>query len=90
MKIQMASLTPALLLLFSSSALLKNDTDFKTEQIQMSCLIYEDLSFYDLRALQSESTDYSVTKNGNTYYFNLCAYTFSSCVESHQVFAYMK
>jgi hypothetical protein len=39
-------------------------------------MLFDSLSYYDLRALKGESTDYAVKDDTNdkvTYYFNLCA-----------------
>lgn len=49
----------------------------QSELLSLSCLVYDDLSFYDLRNLNSPDKDYSYTnptgsKSSSTYYFNLC------------------
>ena len=54
----------------------------------MLCLIYGGLSFYDMRALSSSSSDYSIASGNNTYYFNLCGYTVSEC-NGDSVYAYL-
>ena len=73
------------MLLVSISA--ANASSFTTSQNSLNCLIYQDLSFYDLRALAS-TTDYSISDGTNTYYFNLCSYTQDQCNSSQSVYAY--
>ena len=47
--------------------------------VSISCLIYDDLSLYDLRPLQSQSKDNMFEKGNEQYYFNLCGQTIESC-----------
>ena len=59
-------------------------------------MLFDSLSYYDLRSLKGESTDYAVKDDLNekvTYYFNLCAQTVGSCAganETDEIFAYRK
>jgi hypothetical protein len=57
----------------------------------MACLVYEDLSLFDLRSLLSASSDYSYTDDDTsiTYSFNLCGYALSSCDTANPSFSYM-
>ena len=55
-------------------------TDPKKD-VSISCLIYDDLSFYDLRTLQNH-IDYTFNDTriaDDKYYFNLCAQTIVDC-----------
>ncbi|CDW74601.1 UNKNOWN [Stylonychia lemnae] len=54
-----------------------------SELLKLSCLVYDDLSFYDLRGLESEQSDYSFISSNSkhNYYFNLCAFTNKACGE---------
>lgn len=55
--------------------------------LKLSCLVYDDLSFYDLRGLRSDS-GYSVApSNGvsHNYTFNLCSFIAQPC-NGHKVF----
>lgn len=42
--------------------------------MSISCLVYESLTFYDLRPIQSTGADYKVENDAKTetYSFNLC------------------
>ena len=62
-----------------------------TNDLSFSCLVYDDLSFYDLRPLQNKLSDYSVKDplTHHNYTFNLCSYTHSSCSPQRpSIFAY--
>ena len=48
-----------LLLLYSLSLTLGQSAP-KTQDLSFSCLLYDDLSFYDFRALQNKAGDYMV------------------------------
>jgi len=53
----------------------------ESELLKLSCLVYDDLSFYDLRGLRSDS-GYTVTPNngvGHNYTFNLCSFISEPC-----------
>ena len=56
----------------------------------LSCLTFQDLSFYDMRALANPTNDYQVqcpiTKT--MYTFNLCQFTLSTCPGQPNTFAY--
>ena len=57
-----------------SMAQQKSSTTAKRD-VSLSCLVFQDLSFYDIRPIQSKTNDYSVqsaTNENETYYFNLC------------------
>ena len=45
-----------------------------TRDMSISCLVYESLTFYDLRPIQSTGLDYQVQNDAKTetYSFNLC------------------
>ena len=45
-----------------------------TRDLSISCLVYESLTFYDLRPIQSTGADYQVQNDAKTetYSFNLC------------------
>ena len=58
--------------------------------VSISCLIYDNLSLYDLRQIQSQATDYSVKKGDETFYFNLCGQTIGGCAANSEIFAYKK
>ena len=61
--------------------------------LSLSCLAFEDLSFFDVRPLQSKINDYQVkTADGSeTYYFNLCGQTNKNCSSStNGVFAFKR
>lgn len=52
------------------------------KDVSVSCMLFDQLSYYDLRTLKGETTDYAVRDDLNekvTYYFNLCAQTVGSC-----------
>ena len=51
----------------------------QSKDVSILCLIYDDLSLYDLRPIQSTAKDYSVSKANEKYYFNLCGQTIDSC-----------
>ena len=62
----------------------------------MLCLIYYDLSLYDLRSLELTDSNYETTDDdSNTYVFNMCSYVVStddydqSCDGTSDVYAYM-
>lgn len=63
-----------------------------TRDLSISCLVYEGLSFYDLRKIQATGLDYSVQNadKNETYYFNLCGQTNNKCSTdaSSGMFAY--
>eukprot|EP00347_Sterkiella_histriomuscorum_P009292 403341764 len=63
------------------------------ELLRLSCLVYDDMSFYDLRGLQNDKSDYKyeVAKaNGETHFynFNMCQYTNGYCTGNRKVFGY--
>lgn len=66
------------------------------KDVSVSCMLFDSLSYYDLRSLKGESTDYAVKDDLNdkvTYYFNLCAQTVGSCAgpnQTDEIFAYRK
>ena len=58
---------------------------------ELSCLIYDDLSFYDLRPLKSAEGGYHkyVESVEHKYNFNLCDFTAKNCPKSaNKTFAY--
>ncbi len=63
-----------------------------SRDLSISCLIYEGLSFYDLRKMQNSDIDYKVqdASKSETYYFNLCGETNNKCNTdpSSRMFAY--
>lgn len=58
--------------------------------MSITCLLYESLSFYDMRPIQSTGDDYQVQNDAKTetYFFNLCGQTKYSCTDKSGVFAY--
>ena len=66
-----------------AAAATKND-------VSISCLIYDNLSLYDLRQIQNQVSDYSVKQGDETYYFNLCGQTIGGCNADSEIFAYKK
>ena len=61
------------------------------EQIKLSCLVYEDLSFYDLRTSSKSIGDYSIKgEDGTIYTFNICSYAKTGCTPGKEVFAFGK
>jgi hypothetical protein len=81
---KISALTSLLLFAISSSQPIKKD-------VSISCLVYDDLSFYDLRGIQNQAKDYSVEKDGEKYFFNLCGQTMESCkADETEIFAYKK
>jgi hypothetical protein len=63
-----------------------------SRDLSISCLVYEGLSFYDLRKMQNSDIDYKVqdASKSETYYFNLCGETNNKCNTdpSSRMFAY--
>lgn len=54
-------------------------------------MIYDDLSLYDLRPIQSSSKDYVVEQGTDKFYFNLCGQTIGSCsADQSEIYAYKK
>jgi hypothetical protein len=82
----------SVLALIFGTKLVKAATTSEQKDLSFSCLIYEDLSFYDFRALQNKAGDYSISDSAKNeiYTFNLCSYTLSSCPGSDAttIFAY--
>lgn len=66
------------------------------KDVSISCLVIDDLSYYDVRTLQNTFTDYSVEDSriaGDKYYFNLCSHTLQTCPNGNttsEIFAYKK
>jgi hypothetical protein len=66
------------------------------KDVSVSCMLFDQLSYYDVRGLKSDSLDYAVQDDLNkdvTYYFNLCAQTQGSCAGpavTDEIFAYRK
>ena len=50
-----------------------------SKDVSILCLIYDDLSLYDLRPIQSSSKDYVAEQGTEKFYFNLCGQTIGSC-----------
>ena len=64
--------------------------DATKKDVSISCLIYDNLSLYDLRQIQSQLKDYDVKKGDETFYFNLCGQTIEGCKPDSEIFAYKK
>ena len=67
----------AVLSTLSYTTLAQKSSSSESDLLSLSCLIYDDLSFYDLRGLQNKKQDYSFKseKTQHKYTFNLCSYT---------------
>ena len=65
-----------------------------SEAVGISCLLFQDLSFYDVRSLANKEADYQLKPEGSTsqYVFNLCSQTKTSCSNEpdKMIFAYKK
>ena len=61
-----------------------------TRDMSISCLVYESMSFYDMRPIQSTGADYQVQNEAKTetYSFNLCGQTKYTCTDKSVAFAY--
>jgi hypothetical protein len=58
--------------------------------LALSCLLFQNLAFYDMRSLANKNGDYQVTNpyNKNKYTFNLCSYAQTTCPGKPIGFAY--
>jgi|LauGreDrversion4_2_1035121.scaffolds.fasta_scaffold327171_1 hypothetical protein len=71
----------SVLALASAGFISAQQTTTTTRDLSISCLVYEGLSYYDLRKIQATGIDYSVqdSTKTETYYFNLCGQTNTKC-----------
>lgn len=56
----------------------------------MGCVVSANYTFYDLRALRNNETDYQAVdiKNDKLYVFNFCQYVNSPCDTTEEAYAY--
>jgi hypothetical protein len=57
---------------------------------KLACYLYDDLTFFDLRPLMNNKTDYLLNDGLYTYSYNFCKYTTTSCLANsqHNTFAW--
>lgn len=87
MKISAISLVALLTVSFVSADQFLN---LDKAQQNTACYLYNDLTFFDLRPLMNNNSDYTQTVGGSVYTYNFCKYTNTSCVanSNHSQFAW--
>lgn len=65
MKIFFCSSVIVLLSILSTTIIAQTDKDYLNDQIKLSCLSYDDLSFYDLRSMLNQTGDFQVTSSSD-------------------------